>query len=155
MANSVKIKVKQTGRVKAPNLQDPALARMGSSMRVAQFVRWFKGVDANGQPAKKLSIKYAIIKQKYLHKRPIRDNWMTGAMAKNFAVRKAAAGTIRVENSTRLGRAHANGSQKYAEMIGFAVTDINNVIGEAQKEYGEYVKTAWIPVGSTQGSPLK
>ena len=155
MANSVKIKVKQTGRVKAPNLADPQLARIGSSMLVAQFARWFKGVNADGIQAKKLSVRYAIIKQKYLHKRPIRDNWMTGAMAKNFAVRKAADGQIRAENSTRLAREHAQGSQKYEEMIGFAVSDAQVVIGETQKEYGNYVQTAWIPLGSTQGNPAK
>ena len=155
MSNYVRITVKQAGRVKPPNLADPQLARIGTSMVTAQFQRWAKAVNANGLPAKPLRKHYAIIKQKYTHKRAIRDNWMTGLLWKNFQVRKAADGVIRAENSTRLARDHANGSQRYEEMIGFAVTDAQVVIDESQKEYGNYVKTCWIPIGTTIGKPWK
>ena len=153
MADSVKIKVKQTGRVRAPQLVDPQLTRIGQAMVAAQLDRWSKAVSADGVAAKKLSVRYAIIKQKFLHKPAVRDNYMTGAMVNNFALRKAKDGVIRAENSTRLARAHAQSSQKYGEMIGFAVSDIRVVVDGMKREYGEYVQKAWIPLGNTGAKP--
>jgi hypothetical protein len=155
MANKVKIKVKQTGRVRAPNLQDPQLAKIGNAMVAAQLDRWSKAVNADGVPAKKLSVRYAIIKQKYLHKRAFRDNKMTGLLVDNFKLRKAANGMIRAENSTRLARQHATSAAKYDQLIGFAVTDARVVFAATQAEYGEYVKRAWIPLDGTRGNPAK
>jgi len=153
MANSVKIGVTQTGRVRGPNLSDQALKAIGDKMVAEQKARWAKAVNADGQPAKKLSVKYAIIKQKTLHKRPVRDMWMTGATVKNFTLRKAANGVIRAENTTRLERAKALRANGYEQMIGFAVTDANVVFGEAQVQYGQYLKNAWIPLGGTTRRP--
>ena len=153
MANSVNIKVQQSGRVRGPNLSDPQLKKIGDAMVAEQKARWARAVDASGQPAKKLSVKYAIIKQAALHKRPVRDMHMTGQTIKNFTLRKAAGGRIRAENTTRLERAKALRANSYDQMIGFAVTDAKVVFAEAQVQYGQYVNTAWIPVGPTRRRP--
>ena len=146
MANGVQVTVKKSGRVRGPNLSDPQLAAIGNAMVAAQKDRWAKGIDAAGQPAKKLSVKYSIVKQSVLHKRPIRDNMMTGLLVKNFTLRKAANGVIRAENTTRLARQHATRANSYDQMIGFAMTDAKVVFDGAQAEYGKYVNTAWIPL---------
>jgi hypothetical protein len=153
MANSVNIKVVQTGRVRGPNLSDPQLKAIGDAMVAEQKSRWAQAKNADGQPAKKLSVKYAIIKQKTLHRRAVRDMSMTGATIKNFTLRKAANGTIRAENTTRLERQKAQRANVYEQMIGFAVTDARVVFAEAQQEYGQYVETAWIPLGGTRRRP--
>ena len=116
MANGMQTTVK-SGRVRGPNLSDPQLKIIGDAMVAAQKDRWAKGVDAAGQPAKKLSVKYSIIKQAFLHKRPIRDNNMTGVLVANFTLRKAADGVIRAENTTKLARAHARRSNSYDQML--------------------------------------
>jgi hypothetical protein len=146
MANGVQIQVTKSGRVRGPNLADPQLAAIGAAMVAEQKDRWSKAIDANGQPARKLSVKYAIIKQAVLHKRPSRDNVMTGLMKQNFTLRKAANGVIRAENTTRLARQHAQRANSYDQMIGFAVTDAKVIFDGAQAEYGKYVNTAWIPL---------
>jgi hypothetical protein len=153
MANNVKINVTKTGRVRGPNLSDPQLKVIGDLMVAEQKARWARGEDASGQPAQKLSVRYAIIKQAVLHKRPKRDNKMTGLLVQNFTLRKAANGVIRAENTTRLARAHALRANGYDQMIGFAVTDAKVVFAETQAQYGQYVNTAWIPLdrGGTSG----
>jgi hypothetical protein len=141
------------GRVRGPNLADPQLKRVGTVMVAAQKDRWAHAIDADGNQAKKLSVRYAIIKQKFTHRRPVRDNKMTGLLVSNFQLRKAADNVIRAEPTTQMARAHALGSQGYVEMIGFAVSDANTVFTGINAEYGEYAKTAWIPLGNTQGAP--
>jgi hypothetical protein len=148
-----RVKVKRTGRVRGPNLADPQLRRVGTMMVAAQKGRWAHAVDADGNAAKKLSVRYAIIKQKLLHKRPVRDNKMTGLLVSNFQLRKAADGVIRAEPTTTMARKHALGSQGYVEMIGFAVSDAQTVFTGINAEFGQYAKTAWIPLGETQGAP--
>lgn len=151
MANGMKTTVK-SGRVRGPNLSDPALKVIGEAMVAAQKDRWSKGIDAAGQSATKLAVRYAIIKQSLLHKRPVRDNRLTGLLVNNFTLRKAAGGVIRAENTTRLARDHARRANGYDQMIGFALTDFKVVIDGTQAQYGEYAKTAWIPLG-TSGTP--
>jgi ABC-type xylose transport system substrate-binding protein len=153
MANGVSITVKQTGRIRGPNLSDPQLRRIGEEMVEAQKQRWAKAVDAQGQPAKKLSVKYAIIKQAYRHQKPVRDMLMTGGTVANFTLRKAANGAIRAENTTRLARAKALRANSYDQMIGFAVSDIKVVFNETQAQYGQYVRTAWVPMSGTNRRP--
>jgi hypothetical protein len=150
----MKIKVKQSGRLRTPNLSDPALKAIGEAMVVEQKARWAKAIDADGQPAKKLSVKYFFLKRKYKGGgSPKRDMNMTGVTIANFSLRRAAESQIRAENTTRAGRAHAQRAQSYDEMIGFAISDAKVVIGEAQTQYGEYVKRAWIPISGTSGRP--
>ena len=147
------IKVKRTGRVRAPNLPDAQLKAIGEKMVAAQKDRWARGVDANGQTAKKLSVKYAIIKQAVLHKRPVRDMSMTGQTIKNFQLRKAADGRIRAENTTRLERSKAVRANNYDQMIGFALSDAKVVFDETQAQYGSWVNRAWIPLDGTARRP--
>jgi len=118
-----------------------------------QKARWARAVDASGQAAQKLSVKYAIIKQAVLHKRPKRDMWMTGKTVANFQLRKAADGKIRAENTTKLERQKAMRANGYDQMIGFALTDAKVVFDEAQTAYGKYLNTAWIPLDSTGRRP--
>jgi hypothetical protein len=153
MANSVNITVKKAGRVRGPDLSDPQLKAIGDLMVAEQKARWARAYDASGQPAKKLSVRYAIIKQAVLHKRPVRDMRMTGKTIENFTLRKAANGRIRAENTTRLERAKALRANSYDQMIGFANTDAKVVFDETRAQYGQYVNTAWIPVdrGGTSG----
>jgi hypothetical protein len=153
MANQVKISVTKSGRIRGPNLSDLQLKAIGDRMVAEQKARWAKATDAAGQPAKKLSVRYAIIKQKYTHKRPVRDMVMTGKTLANFTLRKAADGRIRAENTTRLERQKAMRANQYDQMIGFAVSDAQAVFDETQKQYGQYVNKAWIPIGPTNRRP--
>jgi hypothetical protein len=155
----VKVKVKQTGRVRAPRLDDPQLKIIGDEMVAAQKARWAKGIDTGGQPAKKLSVKYAIRKGAYLRKvgdprgssRVIRDMNITGLLVKNFTLRRASAGVIRAENTTREARAHANKAVLYWDMIGFAGSDVKTVMDSYTKQYGLWSLRAFIPITSTGG----
>jgi hypothetical protein len=150
---SMNITVKRTGRVRPPNLSDPQLKKIGDTMVTAQKLRWEKAMNAEGQIAKKLSVRWAIIKQAVLHKRPERDMKLTGRTIKNFQLRKAADGRIRAENTTRYERSKALGCNSYDQMIGFSLFETRMVIAEAQAEYGQYVKTAWIPLDQTSRRP--
>lgn len=150
--NSAKTTVR-TGRVRGPNLSDPQLKAIGDKMVAEQKDRWEKIVNASGSPAKPLSVRYAIIKQQYTKKRAFRDMVLTGETKKNFTLRKAAEGRIRAENTKKLERQKALRANLYDQMIGFALTDMKAVIGESQAQYGQYVKTAWMPVGATNRRP--
>jgi hypothetical protein len=142
----VQITVVQTGRIRGPNLIDPQLKAIGEKMVAEQKARWGKHVNAAGQPALKLSTRYAIIKQAFLHKRPYRDMSLTGRTIANFTLRKAANGVIRAENTTRLERSKAVRANGYDQMIGFAVSDAQVVFDETQMQFGQWVNTAWIPL---------
>jgi len=150
---SMNIKVKRTGRVRPPNLPDAQLKAIGDKMVAEQKARWARHQDASGQEAAKLSVKYAIIKQAVLHKRPYRDMSMTGRTVKNFQLRKASDGKIRAENTTRLERAKALRANKYDQMIGFANTDAKVVFDASQAEFGQWVNRAWIPLDGTNRRP--
>jgi hypothetical protein len=153
MAGGVQITVPKTGKVRGPNLSDPQLKAIGDAMVAEQKARWGKSIDAGGQPAKKLAVRYAIIKQAVLHKRAVRDMRLTGATIANFTLRKAADGRIRAENTTRLERAKALRANSYDQMIGFANSDAKVVFDETQVQYGKYVQTAWIPITGTNRRP--
>jgi hypothetical protein len=153
MANYCKTRYRG-GHVRAPKLEDPQMAKIGQLMVDEQKRRWKKAVDADGMAAKKLSVKYFFLKRQYLGGgTPVRDNQITGLLVKNFTLRKATANQIRAENTSREARQHANQAQGYDQMIGFAISDMKVVFDATQQEYGNYVKTAWVPVGSTIGKP--
>lgn len=146
MSDGLKVRVTKTGRVRGPNLSDPQLKAVGDAMVAAQLERWSKAINADGNPAKKLSVRYAIIKQKSLGKKPVRDMSMTGMTVANFKLRKAAQGVIRAENSTRMARAHATRASLYEQMIGFAGTDQVAIFRASQEQYGKWLQKAWVPV---------
>lgn len=147
------IKVRKSGKIRPAALSDPQMKAIGDRMVTDQWHRWLRGINANGQPAKKLSVRYAIIKQAVLHKRPIRDMLLTGRTIKNFSLRKAAASKIRAENTTRYERDKASGCNNYDQMIGFSVQDAKSVFDEADKQFGQYLRTAWIPLDGTNRRP--
>jgi len=147
------MKVTRTGRVRPPNLPDLQLKAIGDKMVAEQKARWAKVIDANGQPAKKLTVRYAIIKQAVLHKKAVRDMVFTGRTVKNFILRKAAEGKIRAENTTRLERTKALKANQAHQMIGFAMTDAKVVFDGAKVEFGHYVNRAWIPLDGTTRRP--
>lgn len=147
------ITVTRTGRIRPPNLPDLQLKAIGLQMVLDQKARWAAGVNADGIPAKKLSVRYAIIKQAVLHKRPKRDMTMTGRTVANFQLRKAANGIIRAENTTKLERQKCQTVQLYDQMIGFSLSDAKNVFQDIEKEFGKYVGTAWIPLDGTTRRP--
>lgn len=144
----LKVKVKRTGRVKEPNLSDPQLKTIGEEMVNTQKARWAKAINAEGNAAKKLSVKYFFIKRK-LHGggRPVRDMNLSGATIKNFSLRKANNGQIRAENTSRATRKSATGAQGIEPMIGFAGTDQNSIFKASQLQYGIYLQRAWVPIG--------
>jgi len=150
---SLTIKVKRSGRVRAPNLPDPQLRAIGDKMVAEQKARWSRHMNAQGQDAKKLSVKYAIIKQAVLHKRPFRDMKLSGRLVANFLLRKAQDGKIRAENTTRLERKKAATANKEDQMIGFAMSDFKVALDATKLEYGSYVRKAWIPVDGTGRRP--
>lgn len=150
MANqaSLNVKVKRAGRVKPPNLADPQLKAIGEEMVTTQKLRWSKAINAEGNTAKKLSVKYFFIKRKVRGVgRPVRDMYLSGDTVKNFSLRKAAQGQIRAENSTRVTRKRATGVQGIEPMIGFSGTDQNSLFKASQLQYGIYLQKAWVPIG--------
>jgi hypothetical protein len=150
MGDAFTVKVKRSGRVRKPNLDNGGLTRIGKDMVVQQLARWAAGFNANGNSAKPLAKKSFFVKQAYFRKginRPvIRDNNMTGSLVNNFSLRKAIAGTIRAEPTQRSTRAHANRSQYYEEMIGFSGPEQVRIFKNAQDEYGDIFTKAWVPV---------
>jgi hypothetical protein len=144
----VKVQVKKTGRLKGPNLSDPQLKAIGEEMVKVQKQRWDDGLNAQGNTAKKLSFKYFKEKQKFTGQAsPIRDMHMTGETVKNFSLRRAAQGSIRAENTSRLARQKATRAQTAEEMIGFAATDQIAIFKASQLQYGIYLQKAWVPLG--------
>jgi len=141
------VAVKQSGRFKPANLDRGDLTFIGLGMVAAQKERWSKAINADGNPAKRLSIKYFFEKRKLRGGNPKRDMYMTGATVKNFALRKAVDGVIRAENTSRAGRAHANRAQNFEQMIGFAGSDQIAVFRLSQATYyGPWMQKAFIPI---------
>lgn len=148
----VKITVPKSGRIKTPKLDHGQLTEIGEVMVAEQKERWAQGLDASGARAPKLSRGYMFRKARIRRtNRPIRDMELTGLTKDNFKLRKAIGGVIRAENSSREGRKRARQAQKAAEMIGFAGSDQVAVFKAAQKQYGRYAKTAWVPVIGKSG----
>jgi len=144
--DKVKVKVTQTGRFKPPNLSDPQLKIIGERMLIEQKTRWAISKNADGNQAKKLSVKYFFEKRKVRGGSPVRDMYMTGVTEKNFQLRKAADNTIRAENTSRSCRDRAKRCQMIDEMIGFAGTDQIAVFKESQKQYGNHLIRAFVPL---------
>jgi hypothetical protein len=143
----MQIKVKRTGRVRKPQLDNSNLTEIGRVMVEAQKKRWSQAVNTSGNPAKKLSVKYLFVKRKALGGgTPKRDMKMTGALVANFQLRKAMNNVIRAEPTSRMGRLHATRSQQYEDMIGFAGSDQNAVFRSTLAQYGTWVKKAWVPI---------
>jgi len=139
------VKVKQTGRIKPPNLDNGALTQIGRSMVIAQKLRWSKSLNASGNKAKPLSKKYTFIKKNYLRVNvPQRDLKLTGVLTGNFQLRKAINGQIRAENTTRSARKHALQADKSEQMIGFAGSDQRIIFAQSQIAYGRYLQRAWV-----------
>jgi hypothetical protein len=142
-----KISVKNSGRLKAPKLDNGQFTKIGQAMVAAQLERWSKGINANGAPAKPLSPKYAAMKRIYTrNEHPIRDNKMTGALVKNFQLRKAMDGVIRAEPTQRLTRTQAQRAEQYEEMIGLAPSDQVTTYRAIIEQYSRYPDKAWEPV---------
>lgn len=147
------IRVKRYGRVRMPNLADPQLVAIGQRLVAEQKARWLRSYNANGVSAKKLTVRYAIIKQAITHKRAKRDMVMTGTTMANFALRKAKDGIVRAENTTKLERDKAKRANNYDQMIGMALSDVKVAMDESRAQYGEYVATAWIPLDGVNRRP--
>ena len=142
------IKTKRTGRVQAVNLDNGALSFIGKIMVLEQKARWAKGINADGNAAKKLSVKAAVMKAKLRStNRPIRDMQMTGGTLANFQLRKAINGVIRAENTTREARRKATRANSYEQMIGFSGTDQIKLFQASKIQYGKWLKKAWVPIG--------
>ena len=144
----VKIKVKQTGRIKQPKLDMGPLTKIGLEMVDAQKKRWSQATNAQGAKAKPLSKKYFFMKRKHFggKGRPVRDMVMTGILRDNFMLRKAINNNIRAENTTRLARQHANQAVQYEDMIGFSGPEQMAVFRNFEAAYGNYVKRAWVQI---------
>lgn len=138
-----------SGRFKLPQLDRGALTAIGEIMVVEQKARWTRGINALGVPAIPLTTRYGAFKSKVRRTAsPIRDMQLTGMTVGNFQLRKAINGTIRAENSTREARKRAQqaNNAEPAGMIGFAPSDQVAVFKESQKQYGGWLKNAWVPL---------
>ena len=141
----MKIQVKRGGRTKPPVLDNAQLTYIGKHMVVAQLVRWANGINADGAPAKPLSKRYFFVKRYVTgQQRPIRDNKITGALVKNFQLRKAAQGTIRAEPTQRLTRQHSNRAEQYQQMTGFAPSDTVSLLKNVGDQYQKWAAGAWV-----------
>jgi hypothetical protein len=145
----MKIKVPKTGVLKKPRLDNGTLTKIGASMVRNQLARWRDHKNANGNEAKPLSKMYTFVKKRALgiRQRPYRDQrGLTGVLIQSFSLRKAINNTIRAENTSRVGRQHANQAQQYEEMIGFSGPEQVGVFRSVQDAYGAFVKRAWLQV---------
>jgi len=141
------VKVKRTGRVQAPDLDMRAYTDIGNLMVKNQKERWAKAINAEGNQAKPLSVKYIFEKRAYTgNTKPRRDMKMTGETVANFQLRKARDGVIRAENTNRLARQKAMRAQGYDQMIGFSGEEQVSLFKKADAIFGEKMKHAWIPV---------
>jgi hypothetical protein len=147
MPAKLNVKVKKTGRLRTPQLDQGQLTFMGNAIVVAQKQRWAAGINAEGNVAKPLSKRYAFYKSKVTGQtHPKRDMRLFGTAIENFQLRKAVHGTIRAENTTRQARRHAAQAQRADQMIGFAGSDQIKVFGMAQGMYSGYCRRAWVPI---------
>jgi hypothetical protein len=149
--DGISVRVTKSGKILPARRDNGGLTRIGDSMVELQLKRWSLGLNATGNPGKKLRIKSFAEKRQYLKKlgdrrAVIRDNNMTGALRKSFSLRKAIAGYIRAEPTTRDGRAHANRAQGADEMIGFAGYEQVNIYEKSFEEYGRIFTKAWVPI---------
>jgi hypothetical protein len=143
----LRVSTKYTGLVRPPRLDNGQMTKIGREMVAAQKKRWADAVDASGNPAKRLSMKYLFEKKKFTHtSRPLRDMKMTGRTIANFQLRKALDSTIRAENTTRLERSKARRAQVAGNMIGFSPTDQITVFRSVNREYGEWATRAWVKI---------
>jgi hypothetical protein len=141
------VKVKRTGRVKPPNLDMGEYTDLGKLMVRNQKERWAKAINAEGNAAKPLSVKYIFEKRAYTgNTRPKRDMKMTGETIANFQLRKARDGVIRAENTNRLARQKAMRAQGYDQMIGFSGDEQTAIFKKADTIFGEKMKRAWVPI---------
>jgi hypothetical protein len=123
------------------------MTRIGKEMVARQKARWAAHKNASGNEAKPLSKKYVFIKKRIRGGgTQYRDNHLSGVMIENFLLRKAIGKEIRAENTSRIGREHARGQDKYEHMIGFSGPEQSALFKDAKKEYGQYLKSAWIPL---------
>jgi hypothetical protein len=142
-----KIKVKRTGRIKKPALDNGKLTLIGNEMVAQQQYRWAKGLNAYGNKAKPLGKRYVFIKRKATgNPRPIRDQKLTGVLLENFKLRKAMNGVIRAENTTRIARQHARQAQGYDEMIGLSGPEQVNILKSVKNEYSALIAKAWVRI---------
>jgi len=140
------VKVKQAGRMKPPNLDNGQLTAIGKQMVAEQLARWARGINADGGAAKPLSKKYTFIKKYVTGKRvPIRDNYMTGALVRNFQLRKAADGVIRAEPTQRMTRQHSIRSDQYVQMTGFSPQETVKILRNVGDSYQKYIQKGWTP----------
>lgn len=141
------IKVKRTGRIQAPNLDMRAYTDIGNLMVKNQKERWSKAINAEGNAAKPLSVKYIFEKRAYTgNTKPKRDMKMTGDTIANFQLRKARDGVIRAENTSRLAKQKAQRAQNYEQMIGFSGEEQVAIFKKGEEIFGDKMKRAWIPI---------
>jgi hypothetical protein len=148
MADAVSIKVKKTGRFKAPVLDHGQLTQVGTTMVEEQKRRWSQSVNADGGRAAPLSKPYLFRKAKIRKtNRPVRDLHLTGLLLSNFTLRKAINGVVRAEPTSRKGREHATSANRKDQMIGFSGQDVQAIYTETQKQYGALAKKLWFQAG--------
>jgi len=142
----VRIQVKQTGRVQPAKLDHGELTTIGQHMVAAQKDRWSRAINAEGNPAKKLSVKYFFIKRRIRGGNPVRDYHLTGTLLANFQLRRAMEGQIRAEPTSRKARDEASGAESIEQMIGFAGSDQTALFRDALSTYGKKMQKAWVPL---------
>lgn len=141
------IKVTESGRLKFMNLSRDQLQGIGNRIAAAQVSRWLQGINAQGQPAKPLSKGYAAQKARFTgNPQPKRDNWLTGAMANDFTVRRAGDNKILIYPEQPANRDAAAHSEQYENMIGFAPSDERLVYSEITAAFAALAIEAWEPV---------
>jgi hypothetical protein len=142
------VHVTKTGKIIKPRLEQGPLLNIGNIAVAEQKKRWAAAIDAEGNAAKQLSMKYLFEKKAFTGvNRPKRDMKMTGVTVDNFTLRRAINNQIRAENTSRAARSHANRAQTYEQMIGLAGSDQIAIFKATQAEYGAYLKRAWVPIG--------
>ena len=98
-------------------------------------------VNANDAPAKKLTKRYAIYKNKVVRMgRVKRDLTLTGAMLQNFQVRTVSNNSAQARNSTRKDREKANRNQQREPWILFSPNNQRAVLRVTQQVFGDIVK---------------
>lgn len=100
------------------------------------------GVNDQDAASKPLATRYAILKQKTLHKRPIRDLSLTGAMLDNFTVRTVSDHSAYANLTTNDLRTRARANNEIELWVSYSRKNIATIIPQATVLVNEALRAA-------------
>src|SRR4030095_1477667 len=136
-----RIKIKATGKLKAPKVTTAEYRELGNAMVANMKKRIARGINADNMPAAPLSPLYAKYKARARHtRRPIRDMFLTGLTLGSYQVQRAWGGVIRAERSNQTARKRAFINQHLEPMFGFTDSEAEAVVKRARQLFGRKIE---------------